>query len=76
MARLRFPRVPKGTKRSDVGYQKVGVTIPDGVYREMIEIVESERRWFDRVEFIREAVKEKIERWKKEHPLGPPPKSR
>ncbi len=65
--------MPRGFKRSEVGYQKVGITLPDGVYEEMVTIIETDRRWFDRVEFIREAVKEKIERWRKDHPMWSPP---
>ena len=63
----------RGSKRSQVGYQKVGITLPDGVYEEMVAIIESDRHWFERVEFVREAVKEKIERWRKEHPMWTPP---
>lgn len=65
--------VTRGAKRSAVGYEKVGITLPDGIYEEMVAIIETDRRWFDRVEFVREAVKEKIERWKKEHPLWSAP---
>ena len=54
----------------------MGVTLPDGLYEEMIRVIDNERRWVDRVEFIREAIKEKLERWKKEHPLGLPPPQR
>ena len=61
-----------GKRRTVAGYQKVGVTLPDGLYEEMIRVIDNERRWVDRVEFIREAIKEKLERWKKEHPLGLP----
>jgi hypothetical protein len=46
------------------------MTIPMGLYEEMVAILESERRWADRVDFIREAIKEKVERWNREHPLG------
>lgn len=65
-----------GKRRTVAGYQKVGVTLPDGLYEEMIRVIDNERRWVDRVEFIREAIKEKLERWKKEHPLGLPPPQR
>jgi metal-responsive CopG/Arc/MetJ family transcriptional regulator len=65
--------VAKGTKRSGVSYEKVGITLPEGVYAEMIGIIEADKRWFDRVEFIREAVREKIERWRKDHPMWSAP---
>ena len=66
------PHLMSGKRRTVAGYQKVGVTLPDGLYEEMIRVIDNERRWVDRVEFIREAIKEKLERWKKEHPLGLP----
>ncbi|HEV2449673.1 MAG TPA: hypothetical protein VGU43_04590 [Thermoplasmata archaeon] len=62
-----------GKKRSTTDYERVGVTIPRRIHDEMLEIMRADPRWFDRVEFVREALKEKIERWKKEHPLGAPP---
>lgn len=51
-----------GKKRTRVGIESFGVTLPEGVYREMIDIIEKERSWSDRVEFTREAIREKIER--------------
>lgn len=49
-------------KRSSVGLEQFGITLPEGLYREMVEIIERERRWDGRVEFTREAIREKIER--------------
>lgn len=51
-------------KTSRVGLQQFGVTLPEGVYRDMMDLVEREKRWDGRVEFTREAVREKIEREK------------
>ncbi|MHB8430183.1 MAG: hypothetical protein ACYDDZ_06585 [Acidimicrobiales bacterium] len=56
-----------------MSYESVTVSLPEGIYSDMIGVIETDRRWFDRVEFVREAVKEKIERWKKEHPLWSAP---
>lgn len=61
-----------GFKKTRAGVVSVSVTIPEGVYADMIRIVETERRWTDRVDFAREAIKEKVEREKREHPLGLP----
>lgn len=35
---------------------------------EIESIVNVEQSWLSSQEFVRDAVKEKIERWKKEHP--------
>lgn len=40
-----------------------------GVYAEIEDLVAA-GQWLSFQEFAREAVKEKLERWKKEHPLG------
>jgi metal-responsive CopG/Arc/MetJ family transcriptional regulator len=69
-------RVPGGKKRSNVDYESVSVSIPRAIHDELIAIIEHDQRWFDRVEFVREAVKEKIDRWKKDHPLWTPPGKR
>lgn len=57
-----------GEKKTNVGYQKLTITLPDGIHDEMKRLIESRRRWFDRVEFIREAIKEKIAREVAERP--------
>lgn len=41
--------------------------IPEGVYRDIEMAVTSSGQWMSVVDFLREAAKEKIERWKKEH---------
>jgi hypothetical protein len=62
-----------GKKRAGVDYERVGVTIPKGIHDEMVAIIATDKRWFDRVEFAREAIKEKIDRWRKDHPMWSPP---
>ena len=44
--------------------------LPAGVYRQIEEVVKATGDWMSVVDFLREAAKEKLERWKKEHPLG------
>lgn len=50
-----------------VHLEKVQVGIPEGVYRDIEMAVTSSGQWMSVVDFLREAAKEKIERWKKEH---------
>ena len=57
--------------RGRVRLEKVQVGIPEGVYREIEEAVTSSGQWMSVVDFLREAAKEKIERWKREHATGP-----
>ena len=49
--------------------------MPLGLYHEMMGIVEAAKMWPDppRQNFILEAIKEKVDRWKKEHPMWSPP---
>ncbi len=55
--------VPKGGRsKAKVSSEKVGVLLPAGLHAEMLGIMAAEQRWFDRQDFIKEAVREKIER--------------
>jgi hypothetical protein len=46
--------------------------IERGYYEDLVRIVDSDNH-FNRIgDFVRESVVEKIERWRKEHPLGTP----
>ncbi len=56
--------------------EKVTVTLPKGLYDEVVSIVRAGQGWLSAIDFLREAAKEKVERWKKEHPLGLPPPPR
>jgi hypothetical protein len=49
--------------------------MPVGLYQEMMRLIEEGEQWPKppRQSFIIEAVKEKIERWRAEHPTGPAP---
>ena len=69
---MHVPAAAKGRVR----LEKVQVGIPEGVYREIEAAVRGSGQWMSVVDFLREAAKEKLERWKKEHPLGLPPPQR
>lgn len=56
--------------------EKVQVGLPEGVYKEIEAAVRATAQWMSVVDFLREAAKEKLERMKKEHPLGLPPAQR
>ena len=49
---------------------KVGVLIPDGMLRQVEEIMDKDPSWISTQEFIRQAVSEKIERWHRDHAVG------
>ena len=62
--------------RGGVRLEKVQVGLPEGTYREIEMIVRSSGQWMSVVDFLRDAAKEKIERWKSagHHiPEGPAP---
>ena len=48
---------------------KLTLQLPDGLAKEINVIVEKHDLWMSSQDFIREAIKEKIERWKKEHAM-------
>ncbi len=56
--------------------ERVQVGLPEGVYREIEDAVRATGQWMSVVDFLREAAKEKLERLKKERPLGLPPPPR
>ena len=57
MLRMARPTAPKMT-----------IAFPQGMIREMESIMSIEQSWLSAQEFIRDAIKEKIERWKRDHP--------
>ena len=65
-----------GETKGRVKLERVQVGLPAGVYRQIEEVVKATGDWMSVVDFLREAGKEKLERWKKEHPLGLPPPQR
>jgi hypothetical protein len=46
--------------------------IERGHYEDLVNIVDSDVHYNRIGDFVREAVVEKVHRWKKEHPLGAP----
>ncbi|MGC8981908.1 MAG: ribbon-helix-helix domain-containing protein, partial [Minisyncoccia bacterium] len=50
---------------------KITLQIPEGLLKEINEIMKIDDKWITIQDFVREAIKEKIERWKKEHPGHP-----
>ena len=54
---------------------RIGIELAPTVAQEAQSLVDA-GHWLSIQEFCREAIKEKIERWKKEHPLGLPPPQR
>ena len=52
------------------------VGVPEGTYREIEQVVRSSGQWMSVVDFMREAAKEKLDRWKAaghQLPAGPSP---
>ena len=47
---------------------QVNVRLPIGIYGEIIRIMNNEKKWNSPQRYIQDALNEKIERWKKEHP--------
>jgi UTP:GlnB (protein PII) uridylyltransferase len=50
---------------------KITLLMPDGLMNEIEKVMQAENRWISIQDFIRESVKEIIDRWKKEHPGRP-----
>lgn len=55
-------------KKEYVETIQVNVRLPIGIYGEIIRIMSSEKKWNSPQQYIQDALNEKIERWKKEHP--------
>jgi len=51
--------------------RKIGILIPEGMIDTIENILKVDQSWISRQEFIRHAIQEKIDRWKKEHPGHP-----
>ena len=50
--------------------RNVGVRMSVGMYEEIEEIMKQDKVYLSTQEFIRLAIKEKIDRWKEEHAVG------
>ncbi len=49
---------------------KLTLQLPEGLAKEINEIVSKHDLWMSSQDFIREAIKEKIERWYRDHAVG------
>ena len=47
---------------------QVGLKLPIGLFNELIYIMNEEQKWNSPQQFIQDALNEKIDRWKREHP--------
>lgn len=47
---------------------KMTIAFPQGMIREIESIMNVEQSWLSMQEFIRDAVKEKIDNWHRDHP--------
>ncbi len=50
----------------------VAARIERGYYEDLVRIIDADDHFNRFGDFVREAVLEKIDRWKKDHPLGGP----
>jgi hypothetical protein len=66
------PSLPKPKKKI---LPKVSVAgrIERGYYEDLVHIIDGDDHYNRLGDFVREAVLEKIDRWKKDHPMGSPP---
>jgi hypothetical protein len=55
-------------KKEYVDTTQVNVRLPNGIYEEILRIMNIERKWNSPQQFIQDALNEKIDRWKKENP--------
>ena len=55
-------------KKEYVETIQVNVRLPIGIYDEIIRTMNNEKKWNSPQQYIQDALNEKIERWKKEHP--------
>ena len=56
------PLLP-GIKKVNVLSERITVLIPAGLHSEIVNVMTREQEWVDRQEFIRQAIREKVERW-------------
>ena len=65
------PPLPK-PKKKVLPKASVAARIERGYYEDMVRIIDADDHYNRLGDFVREAVLEKIDRWKKDHPLGGP----
>ena len=67
---MTHPPLPKPKKKI---LPKVSVAgrIERGYYEDLVRVIDGDDHYNRIGDFVREAVLEKIDRWKKDHPMGP-----
>ena len=65
------PPLPK-PKKKVLPKVSVAARIERGYYEDMVRIIDADDHYNRLGDFVREAVFEKIDRWKKDHPMGTP----
>ena len=65
------PPLPK-PKKKVLPRVSVAARIERGYYEDLVRIIDADDHYNRFGDFVREAVLEKIDRWKKDHPLGGP----
>ena len=50
--------------------KQVNIFFPDGLLEEMSKVMDKANKWMNVQEFVRDAVKEKVDKFYKEHALG------
>jgi hypothetical protein len=65
------PPLPR-PKKKVLPKVSVAARIERGYYEDMVRIIDADDHYNRLGDFVREAVFEKIDRWKKDHPMGPP----
>ena len=53
-----------------VNGKQINIFFPDGLFNEMVSVMDSANTWMNVQEFVRDAVKEKIEKYHREHAIG------
>lgn len=51
-----------GRARERTPVERIPVNVPVGIYASLVATMKRKKRWFNRQEFVLEAIKEKIER--------------
>ena len=62
--------VSRGELRVPIRTEPLTIRIPHGLHADMVDLIQREGRWSGRQEFVLEAIKEKIDRHRKENPFG------
>jgi len=54
-------------KAKYVNTEQINLRLPEGIYNDIIKIMEHEKKWSSPQQFIQYTLNEKIEKWKKDH---------